>query len=57
MVSTGSLVLGLVVMASSACVWQHHVRMSDSGMTRYKQDLVRRKDKVKARAFENKKNK
>ena len=57
MVTTGSLVLGLVALASSACVWQHHSRMADTGMTRYKQDLVRRKDKVKARNFENKRNK
>ena len=57
MFSTGSLVLSLTLVASLVCMYQHHHSMSSQGMTRYKQDLVRRKDKVKARNAENKKNK
>ena len=57
MFSTGGVVLGLTAVLSSLCVYQHHHMMSTQGMTRYKQDLVRRKDKVKARNAENKKNK
>merc|ERR1719195_1494922 len=56
MASPGGVVLSLVVAASSACVYQHHHMISQHGMTRYKQDLVRRKDKVKARNAENKRN-
>ena len=57
MFSTGGVVLCLTLVGSSVCVYQHHHMMSTHGMTRYKQDLVRRKDKVKARNAENKKNK
>ena len=57
MFTTGGLVVSLVLLGSSLCVYHHHRMMANNGMTSYKQDLVRRKDKVKARAAENKKNK
>ena len=49
LISTGGVVLSLTLLASGACLLQHHNMMLKNGMTRYKQDLVRRKDKVKAR--------
>ena len=41
--------LVLIFLVSTACLVQHHNMMVHNGMTRYKNDLVRRKDKVKAR--------
>ena len=57
MFTTGGVVVSLTLLGSSVCVYHHHRMMANNGMTSYKQDLVRRKDKVKARAAENKKNK
>ena len=57
MFTTGGVVVSLALLGSSVCVYHHHRMMANNGMTSYKQDLVRRKDKVKARAAENKKNK
>ena len=54
LISTGGVVLGLTVLGTGACLLQHHNMMVKNGMTRYKQDLVRRKDKVKARKADNK---
>ena len=54
MCSTGALVLAVVLAGTTVCLYQHHSRMASQGMTRYNQDLVRRKDKVKARKAENK---
>jgi len=47
--TTGGVVLSLTLVASAACLFQHHNMMVKNGMTRYNCDLVRRKDKVKAR--------
>ena len=56
MFTTGGVVVSLTLLASSVCVYHHHRMMANNGMTSYKQDLVRRKDKVKARNAENKRN-
>ena len=57
MFTTGGVVVTVTLLGSSVCLYRHHRMMAGNGMTRYRQDLVRRKDKVKARAAENKKNK
>ena len=57
MFTTGGAVLTLTLLGSSVCLYRHHRMMANNGMTRYRQDLVRRKDKGKARAAENKRNK
>jgi len=54
LISTGGVVLALTVLGSGACLLQHHNMMVKNGMTSYKQDLVRRKDKVKARKADTK---
>jgi len=50
--TTGGVVLTITLVASAACLFQHHNMMVKNGMTRYNCDLVRRKDKVKARKAE-----
>jgi len=50
--TTGGVVLTLTLVASAACLFQHHNMLLKNGMTRYNCDLVRRKDKVKARKAE-----
>ncbi|XP_023326438.1 uncharacterized protein LOC111699905 isoform X2 [Eurytemora carolleeae] len=47
--STGGVVLTLTLLGSAACFIQHHKVMSRNDMVRFNNDLVRRKDKVKAR--------
>ena len=54
LISTGGVVLALTLLGSGACLLQHHNMMVKNGMTSYKQDLVRRKDKVKARKADTK---
>ena len=54
LVGTGGSMLVLIFLVSTACLSQHHNMMVQNGMTRYKNDLVRRKDKVKARKADNK---
>jgi len=47
--STGGVVLTLTLLASVSCLVQHHKVMTRNDMVRFNNDLVRRKDKVKAR--------
>ena len=54
LVGTGGSVLTLTALATGACLLQHHNMMVKHGMTRYNRDLVRRKDKVKARMADSK---
>ena len=54
LISTGGVFLTLTVLGTGACLLQHHSMMVKHGMTRYNNDLVRRKDKVKARKADNK---
>ena len=53
-VGTGGAMLTLLFFVTTACLYQHHNMMVHNGMTRYKNDLVRRKDKVKSRKADNK---
>jgi hypothetical protein len=54
LVGSGFSMLAVIFLVSTACLYQHHSMMVQNGMTRYKNDLVRRKDKVKARKADNK---
>jgi hypothetical protein len=54
LVGTGGAMLTVIFLVSTACLSQHQSMMVQNGMTRYKNDLVRRKDKVKARKADNK---
>jgi hypothetical protein len=54
LIGTGGAMLTLLFFVTTACLFQHHSMMVQNGMTRYKNDLVRRKDKVKARKADNK---
>ena len=49
LISAGGVFLTLTVLGSGLCLIQHHNMMVKHGMTRYNNDLVRRKDKAKAR--------
>ena len=54
LISTGGVCLTLTILGTGACLVQHHSMMVKHGMTRYNSDLVRRKDKVKARKADKK---
>ena len=54
LISAGGVFLTLTLLGTGACLIQHHSMMVKHGMTRYNNDLVRRKDKVKARKADNK---
>jgi len=49
LISTGGVVLSMTLLGSVACFIQHHKVMTRNDMVRFNNDLVRRKDKVKAR--------
>ena len=54
LISGGGVFLTLAILGTGFCLIQHHSMMVKHGMTRYNNDLVRRKDKVKARKAEDK---